>query len=97
MFRPQLHLCGLVQHATLEISYDKMMICFFCFACNITSPCVLDVNVKGQTVPNKGNLSHVHVTEKTNWIQHLTSLDETTFLSMHLENKLIVVHLLKAI
>jgi hypothetical protein len=27
----------------------------------------------------------------------LTSLDETTFLSMHLENKLIVVHLLKAI
>jgi hypothetical protein len=70
---------------------------FFCFACNITSPCVLDVNVKGQIVPNKGNLSHVHVTEKKNCIQPLTSLDETTFLSMHLENKLIVVHLLKAI
>ncbi len=29
MFQPQLHLCGLVQHATLEISYDKMMTCFF--------------------------------------------------------------------
>jgi hypothetical protein len=70
---------------------------FFCFACNITTPCVLDVNVKHRIVPNKGSLSHVHVTMKKNWIQPLTNVDEVTFLSMHLENRLIVVHSLKAI
>jgi hypothetical protein len=70
---------------------------FFYFACNITTPCVLDVNVKGRIVPNEGSLSHVHVTMKKISIQPLIGLNEVTLLSMHSENKLIVVHLLKAI
>jgi hypothetical protein len=34
---------------------------------------------------------------KMDWTQPLTHLDEAAFLSMHLENKLTIVHLLKAI
>jgi hypothetical protein len=34
---------------------------------------------------------------RKDWIQPLNGLDEATFLSMHSKNKLIVVHLLKAI
>jgi hypothetical protein len=43
---------------------------------------------------NESNLSHVDVTMKNDWIH---GLDVVAFLSMHSENKLIVVHLLKAI
>jgi hypothetical protein len=37
---------------------------FFCFAWNITTHCVLDVNVKGWIVLNEGNLSHIDVIVK---------------------------------
>jgi hypothetical protein len=47
------------------------------------------VNVKGQIVFNQNNLSHVDVTMKNDWIH---GLDVATFLSMHSENKLIVIH-----
>jgi hypothetical protein len=59
--------------------------------------CVLDVNVKGRIVLNEGNLLDIDVTMKKDWIQPLTSLNKATFLSMHLENKLIIIDLLKAI
>ncbi len=67
---------------------------FLCSTCNIIAPNILYVNVKGQIMLNESNLSHVDNTMKNDWIH---GLDVATFLSMHLENKLIVVHLLKAI
>jgi hypothetical protein len=67
---------------------------FFCSACNIIAPYVLDVNVKCHIVLNQSNLSHVDVTMKNDWIH---GLNVATFLSMLSKTKLIVVHLLKAI
>jgi hypothetical protein len=61
---------------------------FLCSTCNIIAPCVLDVNVKGQIVPDKSNLLHVDVIVKKYWIQPLIGLDEVEFVSMHLGKKL---------
>jgi hypothetical protein len=55
----------------------------FCSTCNITTPCVLDVNVKGRIVFNEGDLSHLDVIVKFFWIQPLIGLDEAKNLSMH--------------
>jgi len=79
-------------HFTDIIWQDDGM--FFCFACNITTHCVLDVNVKGWIVLNE--VSNIDVIMKKDWIQPLIGLNDMTFLSMHSKNKLTNIHLLKA-
>jgi hypothetical protein len=49
-------------HFTNIIWQDDGM--FFCFACNMATNCVLDVNVKGRIVLNEGNLLDIDVTMK---------------------------------
>jgi hypothetical protein len=88
LFWSRLHLCELVKHVILQTSYDKMMACSFVLL-------IVPQHLVFWMWMWKAKLclSHVDVNVKKIWIQPLTSLDE----SMHLENKLIVIHLLNTI
>lgn len=63
-FQPRLHLCitHSMCHLTHIIRQDDDDGMFFCYASNITTPCVLEVNVKGRILLDKNNLSHIDVT-----------------------------------